>query len=79
LLSELYDEGSFPIGLVAEATFTSTRAQLEPDDTLLLFTDGVTEAEDKNRNLFESERLIDALHSMPIARSTLSSKGYWAR
>lgn len=60
-MSELYEEGSFPIGLVAEATFTSTRAQLEPDDTLLLLTDGVTEAEDKNRNLLESERLIDAL------------------
>ena len=60
-VSELYNDGSFPIGLLDEATYTATRIQLEPDDTLLLFTDGVTEAEDKNRNLFEVDRLIDTL------------------
>jgi serine phosphatase RsbU (regulator of sigma subunit) len=60
-VSELYQEGSFPIGLVDVASFEACRIQLEPGDTLLLFTDGVTEAEDKNRNLFEIERLIEAL------------------
>jgi len=60
-VTELYHDGSFPIGLVEEASYTSTRMQMEPDDTLLLFTDGVTEAEDKKRNLFEVERLIDTL------------------
>lgn len=59
-VSELYHEGSFPIGLVDEATYAASCVQLEPDDTLLLFTDGVTEAEDKDRNLFEVERLMDA-------------------
>jgi len=59
-VSELYQEGSFPIGLIDEASYEASRIQLEPEDTLLLFTDGVTEAEDKNRNLFEVERLIDA-------------------
>lgn len=38
----------------------ASRIQLEPDDTLLLFTDGVTEAEDKEMNLFDSARLMDA-------------------
>lgn len=59
-VSELYQEGSFPIGLLDEASYTSTSVQLEPDDTLLLFTDGVSEAEDRDRNLFEVPRLIDA-------------------
>jgi serine phosphatase RsbU (regulator of sigma subunit) len=59
-VSELYQDGSFPIGLIDEASYTCTSIQLEPDDTLLLFTDGVTEAEDKDRNLFEVDRLIDA-------------------
>jgi serine phosphatase RsbU (regulator of sigma subunit) len=59
-VSELYTEGSFPIGLIPEASFTASRVQLEPDDTLLLFTDGVTEAEDKKRSLFETERLMEA-------------------
>ncbi len=60
-VSELYNDGSFPIGLVEEASYTAERIQLEPDDTLVLFTDGVTEAEDKDRNLFEVERLIEVL------------------
>lgn len=60
-VSELYSTGSFPIGLVDTALFTSTRIQLEPGDTLLLYTDGVTEAEDRGRNLFEDGRLKEAL------------------
>jgi phosphoserine phosphatase RsbU/P len=41
-VSELYSAGSFPIGLVEKAFYTSSRIQLEPGDTLLLYTDGVT-------------------------------------
>ncbi len=59
-VTELYSTGSFPIGLVEKATFTSTCIQLEPGDTLLLYTDGVTEAEDRDRNLFQEGRLRDA-------------------
>jgi serine phosphatase RsbU (regulator of sigma subunit) len=58
-VEELYAEGSFPIGLVENASFTASRIWLNPDDTLLLFTDGVTEAEDKDRNLFGQARLMD--------------------
>jgi phosphoserine phosphatase RsbU/P len=56
-VSELYCTGSFPIGLVDKASYTSSHAQLEPGDTLLLYTDGVTEAEDRDRNLFQDTRL----------------------
>jgi sigma-B regulation protein RsbU (phosphoserine phosphatase) len=62
---ELYTEGSFPIGLVEQASYDSTRIRLEPDDTLLLFTDGITEAEDKERNLFGQARLIEAFTRYP--------------
>jgi serine phosphatase RsbU (regulator of sigma subunit)/pSer/pThr/pTyr-binding forkhead associated (FHA) protein len=59
-VSELYSTGSLPIGLVKSESFPSTRIQLEPGDTLLLYTDGVTEAEDKDRNLFQDWRLKEA-------------------
>jgi serine phosphatase RsbU (regulator of sigma subunit) len=59
-VSELYSTGSLPIGLVETELFTSSHIQLEPGDTLLLYTDGVTEAEDRNRNLFQDERLKEA-------------------
>lgn len=56
-VSDLYSSGSFPVGLVEEALFTSSRFQLEPGDTLLLYTDGVTEAEDRSGNLFQDTGL----------------------
>jgi hypothetical protein len=59
-MSELYTGGSFPVGLIRGVSFAAERIQLEPDDTLLLFTDGVTEAEDKEMNPFGSERLVEA-------------------
>jgi phosphoserine phosphatase RsbU/P len=61
VVSELYSTGSFPIGLVEKASYTSTRIQLIPGDTLLLYTDGVTEAEDRDRQLFQEGRLRQAL------------------
>lgn len=60
-VSELYSTGSFPVGLVEDASYTSDRVQLEPGDTLLLYTDGVTEAEDPDRNLFQDWRLKEVL------------------
>ena len=50
-VSELYSEGSFPVGL-RKAEFTATSLQLEPDDTLVLFSDGISEAENPDRELF---------------------------
>jgi phosphoserine phosphatase RsbU/P len=60
-VSDLYDEGTFPVGLIAEATFTASRLKLEDEDTLVLFSDGVTEAEDAERELFGFQRLHDVL------------------
>ena len=68
-VSELYTEGSFPIGLIPEAEFTSARLQLEPDDTLVLFSDGVTEAEDPDHQLFEVDglkRAVTGQHGVPV-------------
>lgn len=60
-VTELYKGGSFPVGLVEEAKFQSQTMQLDPGDTLVLFSDGVTEAEDPAGNLFGFDRLGSAL------------------
>ena len=36
---------------------------LQPGDTLVLYTDGVSEAHNSNRELFDDERLVDAARS----------------
>jgi sigma-B regulation protein RsbU (phosphoserine phosphatase) len=66
---ELYTEGSFPVGLIKEANFTAERVQLEPGDTLILFSDGVTESEDPEENQFGISRLRELLagqHNTPL-------------
>jgi serine phosphatase RsbU (regulator of sigma subunit) len=60
-VSELYTDGSFPVGLIQEASFTAESVQLEPGDTLILFSDGVTEAEDPEENQFGVPRLCELL------------------
>jgi phosphoserine phosphatase RsbU/P len=54
---EAFTEGSFPVGLVPEAEFSTTTLQLEPNDTLVLYSDGVTEAMDPDEQLYGTGRL----------------------
>ena len=49
--------GNLPVGLLADATYSSDRCQMRPGDRLILVTDGVTEAENARGDMFESERL----------------------
>jgi len=58
---EAFTEGSFPVGLVPEAEFATSTLQLEANDTLFLFSDGVTEAMDPDEQLYGMPRLIGVL------------------
>jgi sigma-B regulation protein RsbU (phosphoserine phosphatase) len=52
------------VGIMPDAEFEIHQAQLEPGDTLLIYTDGVTEAMNPTHQLFTEERLL-ALLSTP--------------
>jgi len=58
---EAFTEGSYPVGLVPEAEYTSVCLKLEPGDTLVLFSDGVTEAMDPDEQMFGIARLKEIL------------------
>ncbi len=62
---EAFTEGSYPVGLVPEAEYTSLCIKLEPGDTLVLFSDGVTEAMDPDDELFGVPRLKQVLNGQP--------------
>ena len=68
-VTELITEGSFPVGLIPEANFAAKTACLLPGDTLILFSDGVTEAMDPEEQLFGVSRLREVLsgqHDVPL-------------
>jgi sigma-B regulation protein RsbU (phosphoserine phosphatase) len=66
---DLFTEGSFPVGLIAEATFEASTATLRPGDTMVLFSDGVTEAMDPEEQMYGVSRLREVLsgrHDEPL-------------
>ena len=56
-----FPASGFPVGLIPEAEFTSATVNLEPGDTLVLFSDGITEAMDPDEEQFGTNRLKEAL------------------
>ncbi len=69
VVSEIFTEGSYPVGLIPDAKYAAVRETLEPGDTLVLFSDGVTEAADLEERMFGVPRLCEALagqHEVPL-------------
>ncbi len=62
--------GGMPLGVFEDAKFGEREIQLKPGETLLVYTDGVTEAMNQARDLFGEERLLGAL----VQRASLSAE-----
>jgi len=65
-LRRLVTEGGPPLGTVDDFRYPIDHDKIEPGEVLLLYTDGVTEAENANHTLYSSERLTTALGKAPI-------------
>ncbi len=59
------DKHGFVIGGMEGTRYKEYEIQLEPGDTLFVYTDGVPEANDENRKLFGMDRLTEALNRDP--------------
>lgn len=55
-----HNEG-IPLGVSEQTVYSSHTIQMEKDDCLILYTDGITEALDSNRELYNKERFIQSL------------------
>ncbi|MBN1104437.1 MAG: SpoIIE family protein phosphatase [Deltaproteobacteria bacterium] len=53
--------GGTALGVLEDCVYRSRKISLRKGDTLFLFTDGVTEATDREENLFSDERLVKEL------------------
>ena len=56
------DSTGLPLGLFCDSSFVSSGVKLQPGETLLLFTDGVTEANDRDGGEFGAERLRESIN-----------------
>ena len=53
--------GGMPLGVFEDAKFGERELSLKPGETLLVYTDGVTEAMNGARDLFGEDRLLEAV------------------
>jgi len=64
-LRQLITEGGPPLGAVAGFLYPIDRDRIAPGEVLLLYTDGVTEAENADHTLYGRDRLTEALANGP--------------
>jgi sigma-B regulation protein RsbU (phosphoserine phosphatase) len=60
-------EGGTVLGIFPEVKYEEGNASLVPGSVLALFSDGVTEARDRHGEMFQEERVIDALRAGGVA------------
>lgn len=56
-------ESGLPLGVLAEQKFNEVTIGLKPDESLLLYTAGITEAKNSSNELYGRDRLKDAIQS----------------
>ena len=61
--------GGIALGMFDSVPFNSSQYQLETGDTLFLYTDGITEAVNRQGEFFEEERMLDVASKAIIAGS----------
>ena len=67
---EELDRTGVPLGILDPATWQQQTAHLAPGDALMLYTDGITEAQDAQEDFFDEERLREVARSN-LGRSAL--------
>jgi phosphoserine phosphatase RsbU/P len=77
---ELANINGIPIGIDFEAEYEKVAFDLSPGESILLVTDGITEAENENGELFGNDRLTDYFkmaHGPPWAEGLLEKIDSW--
>jgi sigma-B regulation protein RsbU (phosphoserine phosphatase) len=57
--TELLMPTGMPLGLMPEATYGVSKATLDPGDSMVMYTDGITEAANPEQEEFGRQRLVD--------------------
>jgi sigma-B regulation protein RsbU (phosphoserine phosphatase) len=69
------DATGLPIGLFCDGKYSVRHFQLSPGDSLILYSDGITEAQDARAVEFGEERLIRSLTKFTARGLTAMAEG----
>ena len=65
----LKDKHGLAIGAMDIAKYKNTEIQIKKGDSIFVYTDGVAEATNANKELFGTERTLEALNAIPADAS----------
>ena len=69
--------GELPLGIPPDVRYRQASVQLNPGGTLLLYTDGITEAADPAGEQFDTPRLVEALRAAPTGDPVGIVRAVW--
>jgi len=72
------ERADLPLGLIAGTPYTQTAAHLEPGDLLILYTDGINEAENQSRDQLGLPRLLSMARGLPTHSATAAGQALLA-
>ena len=67
MVQQLDVAGGLPLALFASAEYDTAAVHLEPGDSIVAFTDGITEAMNASQDLYGEERLVQLLAQQTAA------------
>ncbi|WP_420639176.1 PP2C family protein-serine/threonine phosphatase [Candidatus Poriferisocius sp.] len=73
-VSEMASTDGVALGIASDIRFSQNTVTLSPGDTVVLFTDGVTEAMDEHREQFGMERLYEVFEARPPASALAANE-----
>ena len=73
-VSSLPVKPNFPVGLMPDMSFQCEEANILPDTTIFLYTDGLSEAQDKDHNLYGRERIIEMISGLSAKEDQLPQR-----
>ncbi len=76
---EWLDQGTLPLGIKAGEDFSATTVPLAPGDQLVIFSDGLIEAEASSHEQYGEERLLAAVMAAPAQTAAETLKGLMSR
>src|SRR5690606_13654450 len=71
------DQGSIVLGVLEDETFRQNFFDLQSGDTLLLYTDGLSEARSFSEELFGRQRIIDAFRKGGATAEEVARNVLW--
>ena len=67
------EDAGVPVGLMPDAVYSSTQVKMQPGDRIVLFSDGITEAQNTKGEFYGDERLNTAASSHSPVETILQS------